>query len=361
MGVEQSLLDKVDVLRFKYEALNELENKNFNVFSVLFKETDETRLHSKFIAELLNPRGQHGKGARFLQLFLGHVFDDGPPVAIDECCEVSTERFRIDILIRCGRAAVILENKINARDQDRQLERYYEAVRDRLDVPEDKIWVVYLTPHGHKPSDQSVGALDGERVKCVSYRSEVLGWLKDCIKESAQNPALRESLIQYHRVVERITGNVLAEGYMNELKALLLQDGKYLQAASHLAEALPKARRDLELRFWEALRQELQSRLSLNVKEDNYRERAAEFNRRPYYGIIISLAPYDPIINCDYAFEIQRDGSIVQGFCYDHDVGYAEEKIDQMCDVVAPIDVRFWSDDWWFGAKCQDPGDSSRS
>ena len=45
----------------------------FNIFSVLRLETKEVRLHSAFLAELLNPEGSHGLGKQFLELFLNMV------------------------------------------------------------------------------------------------------------------------------------------------------------------------------------------------------------------------------------------------------------------------------------------------
>ena len=42
----------------------------FNVFNTIGLRTEEVRLHSAFIAELLNPQGSHGLSNLFLQSFL---------------------------------------------------------------------------------------------------------------------------------------------------------------------------------------------------------------------------------------------------------------------------------------------------
>ena len=42
----------------------------FNVFNVLGLSSNETRTHSAFLAELLNPYGSHGMGDLFLKKFL---------------------------------------------------------------------------------------------------------------------------------------------------------------------------------------------------------------------------------------------------------------------------------------------------
>ncbi len=44
-----------------------------NVFQLLRMEGSEDDLHSRFIAELLNPRGSHGQGDSFLRFFLETV------------------------------------------------------------------------------------------------------------------------------------------------------------------------------------------------------------------------------------------------------------------------------------------------
>ena len=42
----------------------------FNIFNVIGLSSEEVRLHSAFIAELLNPQGSHGVGNLFLKEFL---------------------------------------------------------------------------------------------------------------------------------------------------------------------------------------------------------------------------------------------------------------------------------------------------
>ncbi|MBR5912584.1 MAG: PD-(D/E)XK nuclease family protein [Bacteroidales bacterium] len=59
----------------RYEQQKKLEEKKreqgdfFNVFNTIGLRTEEVRLHSAFIAELLNPKGSHGLSQRFLQAF----------------------------------------------------------------------------------------------------------------------------------------------------------------------------------------------------------------------------------------------------------------------------------------------------
>ena len=72
----QKLLDEVKLILKKSETEKDEARKRgelFNIFNVLGLNTDETRTHSAFLAELLNPEGSHGLGDQFLQAFLNTV------------------------------------------------------------------------------------------------------------------------------------------------------------------------------------------------------------------------------------------------------------------------------------------------
>ena len=43
---------------------------DFNLFTTLLNKGDEVRLHSRFIASLLNPKGLHYQDSLFLEIFL---------------------------------------------------------------------------------------------------------------------------------------------------------------------------------------------------------------------------------------------------------------------------------------------------
>ncbi|AZI26328.1 hypothetical protein EA772_13615 [Pedobacter sp. G11] len=66
----QNLLSQVNNLFARYEKVNELTGDNFNVFRILKLESSEVRMHSAFLAELLNPKGSHGQKDIFLKLFI---------------------------------------------------------------------------------------------------------------------------------------------------------------------------------------------------------------------------------------------------------------------------------------------------
>ncbi|WP_169793796.1 PD-(D/E)XK nuclease family protein [Pseudomonas trivialis] len=99
----------------------------FNLFTLLRSSSDEVRLHSRYLAFLLNPQGAHGAGTKLLQLLLAALNIEG-----FDCTEVTVEvEYRnVDILIRNSkRQAVIIENKLYAADQDAQLHRYLQTLQ----------------------------------------------------------------------------------------------------------------------------------------------------------------------------------------------------------------------------------------
>ena len=134
------ILDQVRLLKSKYDELAAVTGEQFNVFSILGVEADEVRTHSPFLANLLDPQGSHRQGAAFLELFLEleELKSSGAeeyknPETFRVSKEASIDQGRIDILLENKEACIVIENKIYAGDQYRQLAKYYEAAKQRLD------------------------------------------------------------------------------------------------------------------------------------------------------------------------------------------------------------------------------------
>jgi hypothetical protein len=69
------LLEQVCSVCARYDEVAKATGDNFNIFQTLKLETDEDS-HSKIIAELLNPKGSHGRESEFLELFTEIVGED---------------------------------------------------------------------------------------------------------------------------------------------------------------------------------------------------------------------------------------------------------------------------------------------
>ena len=75
----KTLLSKINSIYAKVKQVDEEKRKRgeyFNVFNILGLWSEEVRLHSSFLAELLNPNGNHGMGDAFLGQFLQLVIEE---------------------------------------------------------------------------------------------------------------------------------------------------------------------------------------------------------------------------------------------------------------------------------------------
>ena len=247
MSDYQLLLAGVARLYGKHEAGR---RKPFNVFSVLRSESDEVNLHSRFLRALLkykkSPEAERENLKDFLQHVVGEQFEE-------KGANVDREIDNIDILISNAdsKQAVVIENKIWAGDQPEQLQKYYRKLRDPGGY--SNIHLLYLTPHGNEPSKNSPGDLD---YKTISYKDDLLPWLKRCQKRACDETELRESVAQYGQLVRKLTGTDFTGEYMSELKNLLLQNNNFV-----LARTLIKATREVQIELEKKLWGEIESEI----------------------------------------------------------------------------------------------------
>ena len=268
------LLRDINIVRKKYEEREKNED-NFNMFTILRKESDEVYLHSRFLSALLDPNGPHRLGTIFLNSFLDRI---GSDFDYDEkSLEVypnnlnRSEYKEIDICFidRVVMKAVILENKIRHEDTNHedkgQLENYYDKLIEEDKIPEDGIEVYYLTPDGHEPSEDSV-RLSGkypklqDKVKCISYSVEILEWLRTVVKECYNKPSLRESIIQYIKIIENMTNNNTSEDEIKEITSLIGMNEDNLMSAKLLIDNFVHVRKQTILDFCIELENELHRR-----------------------------------------------------------------------------------------------------
>lgn len=69
MNEIQFLFDKICLLNQTYKKLEDEKGENYNLFKVINMTSNETSVHSVFLADLLNPKGMHHMGDVFLKLF----------------------------------------------------------------------------------------------------------------------------------------------------------------------------------------------------------------------------------------------------------------------------------------------------
>ena len=211
------------------EARKKRGQNDFNPLLCVQKLDDEVNMHSGFLYALLNPYGEHYQDDLFLKLFVKSI-------GLQEWfgstsgAEVYKEKKRIDIHITNGNKHIIIENKISAGDQDRQIERYIEAIAEvdssdglesnerESSVEYENIAVVYLAPHIKEPEAKSLGKwkIQGEFLvdddnnqvgfKAISYDNEMIDWLDSALNEAGGISNLRMAIECYADVVKRLTG-----------------------------------------------------------------------------------------------------------------------------------------------------------
>ena len=223
-------------------------NNDFNPYLQMLSKNDEVRLHSRLICGFLNPLGKHYQGDVFLEEFLQCVglrewFGD------TRNARVYKEYKNIDVYITNGERHIIVENKIWAEDQLRQIERYIESIakeqsRDSSDTKSseidsndmesnelessesetpqeqgasyDNIAVLYLAPYKRNPSGYSLGKweiqgdslVNGDnkvKFKVISYKNEILKWIENSQAKVGCITNLNAALLFYKDVVQIIT------------------------------------------------------------------------------------------------------------------------------------------------------------
>lgn len=251
--------------------------RRFNVFRYL--RTDE--IGSRMIADLLNPRGDHGQGAAFLQLLLAKLamarlgFAKGVNLARARV-SVSTER-HIEVEIDSEHCLAI-ENKSNhAGDQERQVQDYLDWLGGKY----SHSVLVYLSPTGDGPSERSVPretvkALEGEtRRRLVimpcessSHASDdefdklrlpfsLVDWLAGC-RRNCDVDRLRWYLREAETYCRnRYGGNVVTDSKKNAIEEVIRRDEKNMATALAVYEVWPEVAREIKEKFLGLIRDSL--------------------------------------------------------------------------------------------------------
>ena len=200
--------------RFKVESphlkLCEVEWKKkeapfFNVFRMLRIERDETRLHSRFIAHLLDPYGSHGQQYLFLKEFLKILsiagFSHSISDVVERRWEIKTEEqitgeSRADISIRSDHFTALIENKVDAQEGVQQLERYSQWLqKQKVKDPSMVTCLVLLDPNG------SLSELSAQPDVHLSYSEHIQKWLESCLPE-VPDSHLKSALNHYLEIIK---------------------------------------------------------------------------------------------------------------------------------------------------------------
>lgn len=338
----------------RYSKINELTGENFNVFRILKLESSEVRMHSSFIAELLNPKGCHGQKDVFLKLFINSLCFKQNVIDTASCkVEVEkhtgkinderTEGGRIDILITDkDNNQIIVENKIYAGDQHNQLLRYFKH--------SPKADLIYLSLNGKEPEEYSKGILEsGKDYQCRSYSTHISDWLEVCRKEVAVLPIIRESITQYINLIKYLTNQTLNDSMKEEVAQILSNN---LEASFIIADNIDEALKIVLEKFYVQL-DKVAEELGLNFEENidfRFKANFRGFNFRKTewknVGLTFQFWGYDTDLT--YGFTAMED---INNKDYPKKLNDALDK--QFKNLV---DIKIKENSWWpLHLKMEDP------
>ena len=194
--------------------------EHFNIFTILDRERREVSTHSRFLAELLDPRGSHGQAHLFLRAFLDHcdrkiaaerfLALNGPVESFSWA--VRTEQWvkfnddnrsgRMDLVISSVDASflLIIENKIDASEsRDDQVASYLKWLDRQTHWKRPARKLMYLTING----DYAPSALHPDKYLCLSYREDIPRWLRTVLPQVRAARTLH-LVSQYLEVVDKL-------------------------------------------------------------------------------------------------------------------------------------------------------------
>lgn len=234
---EKKLIKDTKRIVKHHNEVSKLKGETFNVFSILKMEHKENNTHSAFLGELLNPKGTHLKGNLFLKLFLKRIGNnkinlDAAKVTLEKHLgkrdDIKQKGGRADIYITDKTNSICIENKIYATDQNLQVQRY---CNHNLGFNT----VFYLTLNGLDATEKSSGNLKkDEDYYCISYQKEIIEWLTECLKESAEEPILRETIRQYIILIKKLTNQLSDKVMEKEMQKLVKENYNAAQTISNV-------------------------------------------------------------------------------------------------------------------------------
>lgn len=335
----KNLFEKVNVITTNYGKLIESSGENFNIFKILKLHSSEVRLHSAFIAELLNPQGSHGQKDVFLKLFIdkfqfknNEFYTQGVTVEIEKhfgfLNEGSSEGGRIDIILTDKNwNQIVIENKINAGDQKNQLLRYNQ-ISPNADL-------FYLTLLGVEPQDYSKGTLQANvDFKCLSYKLDIINWLEDCRKVAINSSILYQTITQYINITKQLTNQTMNDSMTEDLAQLVISSLDNVDATFSLLNNIETIKQKLLLNFNIEL-EELA--IKLNIKCE------ATFDFKNKYNGVFFYKDNWKFASIGFQFQNYSNG-LIFGIVVDNPETFPIESRSQLDLIKSPNSN---STDWW--------------
>lgn len=356
------LLNKTNTIVNKYSQLLDNTGGRFNVFKIIGVTTEETRLHSAFICELLNPNGTHGLKDKPLSAFIKNCLNDDFSFQTTKA-QSKTEYYigpkdkdsggKIDIIVKDNsNRAIIIENKINASDQELQMLRYYNYSKHFTSSK-----LLYLSLDGKKPSEYSTGKENFD-YKTISYKYDITNWLTECKQFAVDFPLVREAISHYINLIKQLTNSSSMDEMKSEIVSLIMQSPENIQNAFEVEKVLIDVKIKLQWEFWKQLEIALKKK-GITTKGDEDKKRVKHWkvkgfyekqrNKDIHYGLWSEIYNQNGITihwgceieeNIYFGFTVEKNGE--GGIS-------ALEEFKPLRDIVKECDERYQNSTFWLG------------
>lgn len=314
----ENLLKEVCRISEKYINRELLSGEYYNIFQVIDMTSNETGVHSAFIADLLNPKGRHRMGDVFLKLFLemdvfkNMNFESANAIVerekyIGEVTDETGGRIDIHIMDSSGKC-IIIENKIYASDQNNQIRRYYNYAESL----KTEYRLIYLSLFGDVHDEDKTTGNDKNKKQLVqsvnyhilSYEKDILQWLEKCRSkdEVSGRPMIREAINHYINLVKYLTNQTMHSEMKKELEQLILGNNEYIRNISTLKKAIELSEISLQKQFWNSLRKKMEGKgykvapapknSNYIIASDDIVENYYRNNRDNHYGFEFKIGAY---------------------------------------------------------------------
>jgi hypothetical protein len=169
-----------------------------DLLGVLGRQRDELT-HSRMIAWLLDPCAHHGLGTRVLAGILAMSFHSDPPASAALAlakprCEVTLIDGRLDIVVEAPGLYLVIENKVDAPEGDRQCEHYYQNIQR----PDARF--VLLSPEGKGAQSESDDVRSAFRPLRYASLADII---RDALASAPAQGRARPVVEQYLRTLQR--------------------------------------------------------------------------------------------------------------------------------------------------------------
>ena len=312
----QELIGQVADIVEEYRSKREQIGLNYNVFTLMDIERREEETHEYMIYSILNYRNSDRR-KEFIEQFL--ISMGIPKSFLREQWTVEREYYtekhgRLDLFFKPsghGKKCVVVELKVDAEDQPRQLKRYEDYVRV---CRYQDYRIIYLTLDGRDPEEQSYeGMVHPEWLMRKSFGVDVLNWLEGCIEICQDKNVDAGFMQQYWILLKKLT----EEDKIGNDVAKLIKSSRELRACLEIEQALHEIKGQILYDFMDAIYHEMKIKRCKPI-EDYYDCAIDYYNERGYYPQfsyeIVSFCLQNQQVTL--AFRIVVDGTLQ--FCIEY-------------------------------------------